>query len=154
MIAPEIVGRTLDPVTFPVDRSKLAELGRAFLDPDPVWYDDTAARAAGFDALPVPPTATVLVDHWREGGALALAEAIGADVRRMLHGQAGWEYLAPVRIGDELTASTSVTDVAQRAGKRGGSMTLVTVQTDFINQDGDLVVRRTDVLIETGAAVA
>jgi hypothetical protein len=31
-------------------------------------------------------------------------------------------------------------------------MTLVTVQTDFVNQQNDLVVRRTDVLIETGAA--
>jgi acyl dehydratase len=152
MIATEIVGRQLGPVTFPIDRSKLAELGRAFLDPDPAWYDRGAARAAGFGTPPTPPTVTVLVDHWREGGALALAEAIGADLKRVLHGQASWEYAAPVHVGDELTAMTTVTDVTQRAGKRGGSMTLVTIQTDFTNQDDELVVRRTDVLIETGAA--
>jgi acyl dehydratase len=152
MIDPEIVGRKLAPVRFPIDRSKLAELARAFFDQDPVWYDPDAAQAAGFETLPTPPTVTVLVDHWREGGALALAEAIGADLRRVLHGQATWEYLGPVRAGDELTATTSVTDVSTRDGKRGGSMTLVTVQTDFVNQENELVVQRTDVLIETEGA--
>jgi acyl dehydratase len=151
MIDPDIIGRQLPPVTFPVDRSKLKELSRAFLDDDPVWHEPGAARAAGFDGPPLPPTATVLVDHWRDGGALALAEAIGADLARVLHGQATWEYLAPVRLGDELTAKTTVTDVTTREGRRGGSMTLVTIATDFSNHDGVLVVRRTDVLIETGA---
>ncbi|MDY6871674.1 MAG: MaoC family dehydratase, partial [Actinomycetota bacterium] len=40
--------------------------------------------------------------------------------------------------------------VTTREGKRGGTMTMVSIQTDFINQRGELVVRQTDVLIETG----
>lgn len=151
MIHPDIVGRELPPVTFPLDRSKLMELARSFFDDDPVWHDVEVATAAGFDELPLPPTMTVLVDHWREGGALALAEAIGADLARVLHGQAAWEYLEPVRLGDELTARTTVTDVTSRDGRRGGSMTLVTIATEFYNQAEVLVIRRTDVLIETGA---
>lgn len=151
MIDDSIKGRTLGSVSFPVDRSKLMELGRSFFDPDPLWHDSDAASAAGFDHVPTPPTVTTLLDHWRAGGALETAAAIGADLARVLHGEAAWEYLAPVRAGDTLTSSATITDVTRREGKRGGTMTLVTIQTEFTNQDGELAVRRRDTLIETGA---
>ena len=152
MIDPAIAGRELGSFRVPIDRSKLAELARAHHDDDPVWYDEAAAADAGFDTIPVPPTVTVLADHWRPGGALGPALAIGADVERLLHGEASWEYLEPITVGDELTATARVTDVAEREGKRGGTMTLVTIQTDFANQHGQLVARRRDTLIETAGA--
>jgi acyl dehydratase len=151
MIDPSIVGQELARVTFPIDRSKLVELAKSFGDDDPVWRDPEAARAAGFDGLPAPPTVTVVINHWREGGVAALVEDIGADLARILHGEASWEYFTPVRAGDELTARQVVTDVTTREGKRGGSMTLVKIATDFTNQDGELAVRLTDTLIEREA---
>jgi acyl dehydratase len=145
---PSIVGKEIVNVSFPVDRSKLAELAKAFGDTDPVWYDANAARVAGFDGVPTPPTVTVLMDHWREGGGEALVAALGFDLARVLHGEAAWEYVTPVHAGDELTARQVVSDVTTRAGKRGGSMTLVKTTTEFTNQRGELAVRRTDTLIE------
>lgn len=152
MIDPDIAGKPLDSVRFPLDRSKLAELARAFGDDDAVWWDPQAAADAGFDRVPVPPTATVVVDHWRAGGALSTAIAIGADLKRLLHGEASWELLRPVRAGEELTARSAVKDVTTRHGKRGGAMTVVTLETEFVDDGGDVVVRRMDTLIETGAA--
>lgn len=142
----------LTPVRVPLDRSKLAELARAFHDDDPAWYEEEAAAAAGFDGVPAPPTVGVLVDHWREHGALAAAVATGLDLERVLHGEVEWEYLGPVRLGDELTASMEVAGVATREGKRGGAMTVVTVATEFVNQRGETVMRRRDALIETGGS--
>src|ERR1700710_2904654 len=98
-----MVGRELGSVRFPVERSKLYELARALHDDDAAWHDPEAARAAGFHGVPPPPTATVLADHWRAGGALAPALALGADLNRLLHGEASWEFLAPVAMGEELT---------------------------------------------------
>lgn len=151
MIDPSIVGRDLNRVRFPIDRSKLAELARAFHEVNPAWHGPDAARAAGFDHVPTPPTVTVLADHWRTEGALEHARAIGADVRRLLHGEAAWQYFAPVQDGDELTAQARVVDVKAREGARGGAMTLVTIETEFVNQHGALAARRRDTLIETGA---
>ena len=148
MIDPGILGREIGEISFPVDRSKVAELARALGDDDPVWHDPQAARAAGFDGVPTLPTVTVLVDHWRRGGVEALVDAIGADLSRVLHGEAEWHYLAPVRMGDTLTARQVVSGVTKRQGKRGGTMTLVKVDTEFTNQRGELAVRRTDTLIE------
>lgn len=88
MIDPGIKGKELSTVEFPLDRSKLAELARALHDDDPVWHDATAAAAAGFDGVPVPPTATVLADHWRPKGALEHAIEVGmAPSGRGSHGQ-------------------------------------------------------------------
>jgi acyl dehydratase len=148
VIDASIVGRQIGEVTFPVDRSKCAELGRAFGDPDPVWHDPQAARAAGFDAVPTFPTVTVLADHWREGGVAALVDALGLDLSRVLHGEAAWQYVVPVRMGDTLTAKQIIKDVALREGKRGGTMILIKIDTEFTNQRGELAIRRTDTLIE------
>lgn len=151
MIDPGIVGTELGTVRFPLDRSKLAELARAFGDADPVWHDAGAAREAGFDGIPVLPTTTVIADHWREGGAIAMVDAIGADLRRILHGEAAWEFLAPMRAGVELAATQRVEDITSREGKRGGQMTLVTLVTDYTDERGAVVARRRDTLIEKGA---
>lgn len=149
MVEAGIVGRELGTVRFPVERSKLAELARSFGSTDPLWRDNDAAVEAGFEQMPVPPTVTVLADLWREHGALDGAIRLGLDIARLLHGEASWAMLQPIRCGDEITARSSVLDVSERAGKRGGSMTLITIETEFANQHGDKVATRRDVVIET-----
>jgi len=147
---PEAAKDALESVRFPVERSKLMELARTFKDPDPLWHDPAAAAAAGFDSVPVPPTATVLADHWRERGATFHAEAAGLDLSRVLHGEVSWEFLRPIRLGDELTAVSTLAGDEARQGKRGGEMRLVTVETSYTDPAGELVARRRDTLIETG----
>lgn len=143
-----LTGRDLGTMTFPVDRSKVREFARSLGDPDPVYTDVEAARSAGFPDIPVPPTFVVSSAHWREEDNMVAT--LGLDLRRVLHGECGWEYHGPVVVGDELTASRRVADVTTREGRRGGTMTMVSIETDFTNQRGELVVRQTDVLVETG----
>src|SRR6476646_10058828 len=50
-----------------------------FGEDDPVWYDPDAARAAGFAGVPAPPTVSVLLAHWRDGGVAGMVDAVGAD---------------------------------------------------------------------------
>lgn len=151
MLNPDLPGTEIDSVRFPVDRSKLAELARAFGDHDAVWHDHEAAQAAGFAEIPVHPTTTVIADHWRAGGASGVVDALGVDLKRLLHGEAVWEFLAPLRAGAEITATQRVEDVTTREGKRGGTMTLIGLVTEYRGEDGQLLVRRRDTLIETGA---
>ena len=143
-----LTGRDLGTMTFPVDRSKVREFARSLGDLDEVYTDVEAARAAGFTDIPVPPTFVVSSAHWREEDNMVAT--LGLDLRRALHGECGWEYYGPVVVGDELTASRRVSGVSTREGRRGGTMTMVSIETDFTNQRGELVVRQTDVLVETG----
>lgn len=145
-----LIGTQLGSTTFPVDRSKVREFALSLDDHDPIYQDAAAARAAGFGAIPAPPTFVVSSAHWRADDDMF--GALGLDLRRVLHGECGWEYFAPVFVGDELTETRGVSNVTSREGKRGGTMTIVTIETDFTNQRDELVVRQTDVLIETGGS--
>jgi acyl dehydratase len=148
MLDSSLIGKDLDEFPLPVERCKVREFARALLDDDPIYQDANAAKDAGLDGIPAPLTFAVASGHFRED--LALFESLGFDLKRMLHGESSWEYLAPVNVGDDLVARRRVVDVTTRPGKRGGDMTLLTYEIDFVNQNGDTVLRQRDVLIQTG----
>jgi hypothetical protein len=54
--------------------------------------------------------------------------------------------------GDRLTAVRSVVADETKEGKRGGRLRIVTLETDYLDQDGQCVLRQREVLIERGAA--
>jgi acyl dehydratase len=143
-----LVGKELQTITFRLDPSKLAELARSLFDDDPVYYDVEAARAAGFAEVPIPLLTTVLVNHWEERGVEGVIEDMGLDLARSVHGEVAWELVKPMHVGDVLTARRRVKSVSRRQGRRGGAMTLVELETLVTNADGELVVRRTDTMIE------
>lgn len=147
-------GRELGSVTFPIERGKLRELALALHDEDPVWFEEDAAGAAGFDGIPVPPTATVLAAHWTPGALIGRPLDLGLDIDRLLHGEAAWSELRPIRAGDELTASARVADVSTREGRRGGTMTLLVIETRFVNQRGEPVGVLRDTWVETAAVAS
>jgi len=52
-----------------------------------------------------------------------------------------------------LTAVSTVVDVYEKPGKRGGSMNFAVIETEYRNQKGTLVARARAVSIETGQIV-
>jgi acyl dehydratase len=151
VIDPSVVGEVVDEVRIPVERGKVLELARAVHADDPIYFDRAAARAAGFDDIPAPLTFSVVAMHWRERDDDRMVEELGLEVARVLHGEAHWTYLAPIHVGDELHGVRRVVDVQTKQGSRGGSMTIVALETEYTNQDGALVLRQRDKLIERGA---
>ena len=149
MAGSELVGTTVDRVEFPVEEGKIRELAIAVGDPDPVYRDADAARAAGHPAIPAPPTFVVVAGHWRDQGAMVAT--LGIDVTRVVVGETAWEYHAPIHAGDRLTAERVVESVTERPGRRGGTMTLITIAAEFRNQRDELCVAQRDVVIELGA---
>lgn len=145
---PSQVGLQLDEVTFPVERGKIREFVRALHETDPVHQDAGAATAAGFTAIPAPLTFPMVAMSWRDRDAAV--EDLGFDFERLLHGGTTWEYVRPLVVGDEITVRRSVAAVDQREGKRGGTMTFVTIDTELTDAAGGLVARQTDTLIQTG----
>ena len=149
MAGHDLVGTVIDRVTFPVEEGKIREFAIAIGDLDPVYRDADAARAAGHPAIPAPPTFVVVAGHWRDQAAMVAA--LHLDIRRVVVGEVAWEYHAPVHAGDRLSATRTVESVSQRPGRRGGTMTLITLAADFRNQHDALCVRQRDVIIEMGA---
>jgi hydroxyacyl-ACP dehydratase HTD2-like protein with hotdog domain len=75
------------------------------------------------------------------------------DLKRVLHGEQEYDFFAPIRVGDVLTAVSTIVDVYEKPGKRGGSMSFVVTETEYRDQQGTLVARARHVTIETGQVV-
>ena len=131
-----------EPITVTVDRGRLAFFARATGQADPVYTDPAAARAAGHQDLPVPPTfffglELELPDPF---GYLA---ALGIDLRHVLHGKQSFTYHALVYAGQTLTLRSRITGVTVR---NGGAMVLLVKTTD-ITRDGELVAEASSTII-------
>jgi acyl dehydratase len=144
----DLVGVCIDEVEFPVEAGKIREFAIAVGDPNPIYHDRDAARAAGYPSVPAPPTFSIVAGHWRDQDAMV--RRLGLDLRRIVVGETQWDYLAPVYAGDRLSGARIVKDVGHRAGRRGGRMTMITIETELRNQHGQLAVRQRDVVIEVG----
>ena len=143
------IGNTGKPVTMHVERGKIREFARAIKDDNPIYFDEECAKRTVGGLMP-PPTFTMTLGFWDDRRGRPL---LTYDVRRLLHGEQEFEYLAPIYVGDTLTAVSRVADVYEKAGSRGGTMTFGILETAFTNQRGETVLISRSTLIETGGPV-
>ena len=150
LIPPEtraLVGKRLGgPVAATLHAHDAERFAHAAGDANPIYFDDAAARAAGYRARIVPPGFLVWAllpprpldalredGLWRdEGPPLRLA------VSRVLYGGEEWEYRAPAHTGDTITAETRLASLEEKTGG-SGPFVLMTTETTYTNQASEIV---------------
>jgi acyl dehydratase len=144
MVDASAIGMTFEPTRARVEPGRL----RFFLDTlgetNPLYRDREAAREAGFDERPIPPTYLACLELMDREKPFEMLEALKIDISRTLHREQNFVYRAPACVGDELMFRSSVTDVQQ---KKGGALTTVEVTTRVANQRGEPVADCVCVLI-------
>jgi acyl dehydratase len=143
------IGKTGQPITMHIEYGKIREFAKSIKDLNPIYHDPEYAKKE-VGGVMLPPTFLMTLAHWDDGEG---RPHVKMDLRRVLHGEQEFEYLKPIYAGDVLTAVTRVSDVYEKAGSRGGTMTFVIMETEYKNQRGDLVGRTRSTTIETGQAV-
>src|SRR3954466_14854161 len=102
----EFIGREY-PVkeTFEVGREHIRRFADAIGDPNPIYRDEDAARAAGHPRIPAPPTfvAALRPNDARSG--------VDIDWARLLHGEQEFELRRPLYAGDSLVLVQTIADV-------------------------------------------
>ncbi|MEP7349397.1 MAG: MaoC family dehydratase N-terminal domain-containing protein [Sphingorhabdus sp.] len=144
------VGEIVREVRFPVEAGKIGEFARAMKDPAPVYSDGEAARAAGFEAIPAPLTFSTASAHYAGGDATDLPLRLGLDLSRTVNGEQRWEYHRPMLGGQILTGISRIASVDRKQG-RAGEMLRVLTETEFRDEDGELVVTEHMLTIELPA---
>jgi|SRR5437667_10394788 len=140
------IGLSFPPFTIEVERCKISELALAIGDDNPVYHDRATAQAESFQDVPLFPTAPTIFSFWgntRQGDHL---EQVGINVKRILHGEEEYEYLAPIYPGDILTGITTIIDGKTRKLKDGW-MDIVTIETCYTNQDNQPVLAARSMLV-------
>jgi hypothetical protein len=111
------------PTEAVVEAGHVSRFAEAIGDPNPRWSKEA------------PPTFLVALAP----ASLHLAEAEEYG-KGWLNGGNRFEYFAPVRIGDRITATGRVAEVYEKAGS-SGNLLFIVFETDYINQDQALVAR-------------
>lgn len=145
-----------------VEAGKVEEWARAIKDDNPAHRDEEAAREQGFDRIPAPLTfpRVSLFPRYRpdeyadsDDHFLPRYFDIDFDPRYTVNGEVEFEIERPAHVGDVLSGTTTIVDVYQRDGSRGGSMTFVVFETEYRDQNDAPVATVRLTLIETEDAI-
>lgn len=146
---------------FPVEAGHIMMFARATGETDPAYYGALSGAPAA-----VPPTFTWAASQfdpdaplrprpgepWLGSGAAASGTAAPGDPGAPgggLHAEQRFEYHAPVREGDVLSASERPGRSWVRQGRRGGELRFSEHVTEFRNQRGELAVTSVTVAVHT-----
>jgi acyl dehydratase len=141
MLERSLIGRESEPVVHDVERGAILRFVEALGDPNPIYVDEEAARAAGYPAVVAPPTfPVVLAVNERFRHSLDLG------TRSLLHGEQQIEYGRPIVAGDRITVKTRVADVQERAGA-SGPMDILVLEDEGRDASGALVFRTRATLV-------
>jgi acyl dehydratase len=130
--------------TIDVERGRLRMFAAAIGEPDAVYHDLDAARAAGHPDLPALPTALFGLDLETSDTFEVLAKH-GVDLDNVLHGEQVFTYHQPVYAGDRVTFRSEFTDVYAKAG---GALNFIVRHTDVVRDDGVLVAEMDNTAIQ------
>jgi acyl dehydratase len=142
-IDPSVIGTQLEPTHLTVDPGRLRFFAKAIGESNPIFFDDSAAVAAGHPALPVPPTFlfSIELEALDPFGWIA---RLGVDLRSVLHGEQEFRYHSVAHAGDTLTARPKIVDIFS---KKGGVLEFVVKDTAVERADGRPVADLRSVLV-------
>ena len=140
------IGRKGGRARIVIERSAVTNFARAVKDFDPAYSNAEAAKAAGLDAIPVPPTFLIGAGYWgtfaelqpADPGVNPQVDVVGQyakDGGLLLHGEQSFTYTRPVKVGDVLDLETEIIDTYEK-----GTMTFTVTDTTYVDADtGELV---------------
>lgn len=133
-LSKDIIGTKLDTYTFTVERGKVKEFCKAIGETNPIYLDPKAAKDAGFDDTPIPPTFQTTFQFWGYPKIWDDMKNMGIDTSRLLHMKEEYTYLKPVYPGTTVTATGGVIDV------KVGKMDMVTFKTVYSDEKGQPLI--------------
>jgi hypothetical protein len=102
------LGMAFAPYVITADEAKIAEFAMAVSQKDakeqikPIYSDPEAAKKAGYQGIPVPPTFPTSFMFWTGGGFFGIVKDLGVDISRLLHGEEEYEYFGTICADDVL----------------------------------------------------
>ena len=133
-LSKDIIGTKLATYNFTVDRGKVKEFCKAIGETNPIYLDQKAAKEAGFEDTPIPPTFQTCCNFWGYDTFWEDVQNMGIDTNRLLHMKEEYDYIKPVYPGVTLTVTGEVSDV------KIGKMNMVMFKTKFANESGESMI--------------
>jgi hypothetical protein len=142
------IGEISQPWTYEVTTTGIRAFARGVGYDDPVYYDEAAARAAGYDRLPAPPTylGTPVFLPERSDPVFSGPPGTGPRPRygltEVLDGGTETRYERPVVAGDVFTVTERLLDLEVKTSRALGTMVVASSEATYRDPDGAVVARQ------------
>ena len=137
-----IIGQPTGKAKVVVERGPVTHFAEAVLSTSPIYRNPEAAKAAGFDAIPAPPTWPFAMEFAGKFEEIQPADApagnplmtaVGPLIAKgglILHGEQEFIYHRPIEVGDVLESQGQIVDAYQKESK-GKTMTFIVQETNW-----------------------
>ena len=137
-----IIGQPTGKAKVVVERGPVSHFADAVGSTNPIYRNPEAAKKAGFDAIPAPPTFPFAMEFAGKFEEIQPADAptgnplmtaVGPLMAKgglILHGEQEFIYHRPVQVGDVLVSEGKITDAYQKESK-GKTMTFIVSETNW-----------------------
>lgn len=136
----QLIGKPIgEPLVWEIERGAIRRFADAIDNPNPLYRDLEYARNTKYGDIIAP----FGFHGWPVKGGLM--EMMGAVIVPMMEAgypvilDAGVEFesFATIRAGDTLFSYSKVTDVSEKMTRSGKGMLILTIEMNFLNQNGD-----------------
>ena len=131
----EAIGTVIQKFDVDVERGRLKLFAKAIGESDPVYYDDEAARNAGYPGAVAPPTFLYCLSEDVPDPNAAL-HLFGLNVADCFHAEQEIGQSRPIFAGDKLHGVTTIEDYFE---KKSGRLKFVVTTTRFTVSTGEAV---------------
>lgn len=142
------IGVESEPWTYELTTTSIRAFARGVGYQDPVYYDEQAAKAAGYPGLPAPPSylgTPVYIPAQSDGtfsGPRGGRQGLRHGLRNVLDGGTETTYQRVLVAGDVLSATSKLVDLQTRESKSLGTMLIATNETTFTDAQGEVVANQ------------
>ena len=131
---------------YEVGREKIREFAEAIGDTNPAYVDPEAARALGHPDVIAPPTFAVVITL-QAGGQAVFDPGLGLDYSRVVHGEQTFIHHRPIRPGDRLASSVTISDI-----RDAGRNELMVLTMELGTEAGEKVCTAINTIVSRGTA--
>jgi len=135
------IGHTATPLTVEVTKERIANYAKSVRDDNPIFFDEAAAKAAGFDGIVAPPTMLYVYSPMRRAEIMNGLGYVSPEQSKESRSTpfAGTEVMfqgVPVLAGDTITSQPTV----DRKWESSSGNRFVSFRIIATNQRGEKVV--------------
>ena len=143
MIDRKWIGHELPASVLAIERSRLQFFAKATGETRPEYLDAAAAQAAGYRDIPAPPT-FLMAAELDSGASSQLLVDLEIPLAKLLHGEQGFVYHAPVCAGDTVTVRSKISEIYD---KKNGALEFVVKTSKATDEAGVLLAEMRTILV-------
>jgi len=127
----DLIGKSYPPFTAEVEKGRIAFFARAIGEDAEIYFDEAAAKQAGYRSIPAPLTFPYSIAMDARQSFLPLDD-MAIDITRCVHGEQAFAYHGDICAGDIITGVQTITDMYE---KKGGALKFIVTEIQLRNQD-------------------